>query len=319
MTRPYRETPVLFGPDRSLFGILCEPTDQGGWRGPAVVMPSAGLLHRVGANRIHVLHARALARTGVTSLRFDLSGVGDSARRGGVTSLSEAVACDLNEALDFVGESRGITAFVIFGLCSAAYDGLRLAIRDPRVVGVVAIDVFAEYRTTRFVLTHYGRRILRWGSWRRAFARPMGALSVLFRRVRRFESARSDVFMGVRPSLSYSELDSILRTLGNRRVRSLFLHTGGLEEEYNYEHQFRDCYPDHVRSGMVSHGYFPDSTHTFTHPQDRDALLARVTRWIAETTFTRGPAGDAPDGVRDCETQAGAVAVNRGSGPVRTG
>lgn len=321
MTRPYRETPVLFGSERSLFGILCEPTDPGGWDGPAVVMSSAGVLHRVGANRIHVLHARALARSGITSLRFDLSGVGDSARRAGVMTLNEAVELDLKEALDFVGTSRGIDSFILFGLCSAAYDGLQLAVRDRRVAGVVAIDVFAEYRTARYVLTHYGRRILRWGSWRRAIARPRAALSVLAHRVRRAEPSGSDAIVGVRPSLSYAQLDSILRTLGNRGVRSLFLHTGGLEEEYNYEHQFRDCYPDHVRSGLVSHGYFPASTHTFNRQRDREALLARVTRWIAETTFK--PAGrDVPrQGVGAPSTMAGPVAtdLDEGVSPGRAG
>ena len=72
------ERPVMIGADRNLMGIVCEP--DGPWPAsrPAMIMLNAGLIHRVGPNRLHVRLARELAARGFLSLRLDLSGRGDS-------------------------------------------------------------------------------------------------------------------------------------------------------------------------------------------------------------------------------------------------
>src|SRR5262249_27402146 len=78
-----RETP-LFLPvagegSRSLFGIHTEPLDPPrGKRSPMVLFLNAGAVHRVGPNRMYVDLARSWAEHGLTSLRLDLSGLGDS-------------------------------------------------------------------------------------------------------------------------------------------------------------------------------------------------------------------------------------------------
>lgn len=287
MSLSYREKPVQFGDDRGLFGILCVPSHEGPAEGPVVVMPNSGLIHRVGANRIHVLLARALAEQGIRSLRFDLSGIGESERRTGAMSLDEAVYRDAVDALDFVAGQQQADSFVLLGLCSGAYDGLQLATRDLRVVGVVAIDVFGSFRNSRHVFVHYARRFFRFESWRKAVSRPGGALVALLERAGTAKRPQRAIDRAVRPSLSRRELDSMLHSMKEQHVQALFLFTGGLEENYNYEHQFRDCYPKHARSGRVSYGFFPDAKHTFTRPADRRALVARVTDWIAGTLFKR--------------------------------
>ncbi len=69
-----REQALLLGAWRSLVGVLSttasglEATDR-----PAVVILNSGIIHRVGANRMHVLLARTLAEKWHTVLRFDSS------------------------------------------------------------------------------------------------------------------------------------------------------------------------------------------------------------------------------------------------------
>jgi hypothetical protein len=287
MKPAYRERPVQFGANRGLFGILCTPAVANPEHQPIVVMPNSGLIHRIGTNRIHVLLARALAEQGIRSLRMDLSGIGESERRTDVTSLDESVHRDLSDAIDFLAAKHEGQSFAVLGLCSGAYDGLQIGKRDRRVVGVVAIDVFGTFRTPRHLFNHYRKRLLRKQSWRNAVSQPGAAAMALLERWREDDDPVATIAPDVRPLVSRSEMESILGTMNQRRVHSLFLFTSGLEDNYNYEHQFRNSYPTHVQNGRISYGFFPQSNHTFVRPSDRLALVAKVTAWFADTSFER--------------------------------
>ena len=95
-----RETILEFGPHRRLVGVLTRPESAERAGGDvAVVITNSGIIHRVGANRVHVRLARALAAAGVPCLRYDLPGIGDSARMsaGGdvetANQMATAAAC----------------------------------------------------------------------------------------------------------------------------------------------------------------------------------------------------------------------------------
>ena len=96
------ERAVVFGPDQTLVGIVTSPehAPAGGTR--AVIMANIGLHHRVGPYRLYVDLARRLAARGLVALRFDLSGLGDSAPRQDTLSDIERGASDLREAMDWL-------------------------------------------------------------------------------------------------------------------------------------------------------------------------------------------------------------------------
>jgi hypothetical protein len=77
-----KERAHTFGSHQGLVGITCEPDAGPGLDLPGFIFFNIGLNHRVGPQRVQVELARALAVQGFASLRFDLSGLGDSAPRG---------------------------------------------------------------------------------------------------------------------------------------------------------------------------------------------------------------------------------------------
>ncbi len=85
-----RERAVVFGDPPDLVGVLTEP--DGVCRDRGVIILNAGIIHRVGPNRLHVRMARALASLGFPVLRFDFSGQGDSGRRVDGPSYQESTA-----------------------------------------------------------------------------------------------------------------------------------------------------------------------------------------------------------------------------------
>ena len=160
-----RERAVLFGRERNLVGISCRPLETEPGR-PAVVFLNSGIVHRIGGNRIYVRLARALAREGVASLRFDLAGVGDSPIPPNAPAMSpaERTILDIDDALEFATSHLGAESFVIAGLCSGADNALRTMGRDARVVGSILLDLNA-HRTLGYWIRHYLRRATRLESW----------------------------------------------------------------------------------------------------------------------------------------------------------
>ena len=71
---------VQFGERRRLVGTL---TEASGPRDGGFVLLNAGVISRVGPQRLNVTLARAIARIGFTAFRFDLSGLGASRAANG--------------------------------------------------------------------------------------------------------------------------------------------------------------------------------------------------------------------------------------------
>ena len=84
LTPDIEEQPLL-GRDGRLFGILTRPADGAAPGRPAIILASAGAVHRIGANRLYVTMARAWAERGFPVLRLDIGGIGDSLPFPGMT------------------------------------------------------------------------------------------------------------------------------------------------------------------------------------------------------------------------------------------
>ena len=270
------EHAVLLAPTQSMVGVVTEAEVHDDRARPALVFLNAGLVHRVGPNRLHVRLARDAARRGFVSLRFDLSGIGDSAPRLDGSSVRTAALTDVRDALDFVAAEHRATSFILVGLCSGADLAFRAALADARVVGVILIDGL-PYTTARSRIHHYAMRLIRRGGWKRLFARD----HPVWRRLRRWRrppvrpgsaGRRRDV-----PPLR--EAEAGLRELARRGVRMLLLFTAG--REYSYGGQFRDMFPS-VRSDRIDVAFFRNADHTFTLRANQDMLLHTIDEWIAK-------------------------------------
>ncbi len=160
---PGRERIVRFGVRDGLAGILSVPR-QPRAAAPHVVLVNAGIVHRVGPNRLYVDTARRLSALGFTVLRFDLSGLGDSESATSGTSVSGSAIEDLRRALDYLESSRQAHRFVVGGLCAGADYSLMAAFDDPRIVGTILIDPTVA-RTRRSKIIHHLRRLQHLATW----------------------------------------------------------------------------------------------------------------------------------------------------------
>lgn len=136
----FAETPTRFGANSRLSGILCEPLH--GRSGATVLFLTSAYDRHAGWGRATVALARALARSGIPSLRFDTANVGDSppvpGRPDQVLYHSDQNA-DVSEAIDFL-ETRRLMPVVTAGRCSGAFLGFRASLVESRIAGNVSVN-----------------------------------------------------------------------------------------------------------------------------------------------------------------------------------
>jgi pimeloyl-ACP methyl ester carboxylesterase len=139
---------LCFGVSDALVGVLCEPTlARQAARAPAMLILNTGANPRVGNGRIAVRLARRLAALGVTSLRMDASGIGDSEAALGAAAddpavllFGPAVTNDVRAALDAL-EQRGFDRCMVVGVCSGAHRAFQAALTDHRIVGLALANL----------------------------------------------------------------------------------------------------------------------------------------------------------------------------------
>lgn len=271
-----------FGNDAVMSGILCLPGEIPPRPDTIVVMLNAGTQNRVGPYRLYVRLARSLAGCGFASLRFDLSGIGDSEARRDTLTAEERVMGDVREAMDHL-EQQGFRRFVLAGLCSGAVYAHKAATVDERVVGIVGLDGYA-YPTPRF----RARRLAYLG------ARPKKLLTIP-RRVAAAvgqgppgadaeDDPRDDEFGWEFPPRS--QVRDELQGLVDRGVQMLLLFSGTYRKHYNYLNQFREGFPDLDFGECLQEKHFVEADHVYSVMSTRQILVDCICGWM--NSFSAG-------------------------------
>lgn len=275
-----RESVCKFGKNGHLFGVLTQPADDVRVEGaPIALILNAGIVHRIGPFRMNVDIARQLASIGYSTLRMDLSGLGDSGVRTGKMEIENRAELDVQDAMTHLSETTGTNKFVIVGLCSGAYNAHCVCVKDNRIVGAVFMDGIV-FRTLGYFLRHKIGRLFKLRFWRNAIKR---------RRLKRLRGTATDESSAFAESeffggeLSKDKVIQDLAKLMNRGVQMLFLYTDGYDDICG-RNQFREMYGLRPDDGQLQVEYYPKSEHTFRLTENRRTACDRVTSWF-QTRF----------------------------------
>lgn len=274
------EVCVTFGVDKHLVGTLTLP-DRPTAGMPAMLLMNSGVIHRIGPHRINVKLARALAGEGMTSLRFDLSGQGDSRLPNRAAGYETQSIIDIRAAMDHVQRTTGIERFAIAGICSAADHGLVTALEDPRVIALWMMDGYAyPTRKTRFLrywMPMNGRIVT---AVTRALWSRLRAFPAMLRATREHGADEgNDVYFG-RQLLPRSVYAQHMRALVDRGVAVFLMYSGSLLDRYNYAGQLRDGFGRDPFVDRVRCDFVPDIDHTVTTVASQRRLVAIVCDWV---------------------------------------
>ncbi len=322
------ESTHVFGSEDRLVGVATRLS--GGRAKLGVVLINAGVIHRVGPHRSAVKLARALAPLGVTVLRFDLSGVGDSRLSTRAAPYHEQAVEDVRDAMDLLRAEFGLQRFVLFGICSGAVHACSTALADDRVAGVVMFDGYAYPNWKTPLAT----------AWQMARVLPPGQLfGKAVRQVRKVvdrlsggaapvasaltvdapsgtaagpaASAPAPVKVAspnpppARPSaearngptdggatLSQQQFRTTMQTLIARGVQVYLIYSGSVRELYSYANQLRDTFGRNSFLRHIRHDFFPTVDHTLTTLDGQRQIERAMRHWVA--TRMLGEAEPAP-------------------------
>ena len=287
---PFTEEALLLGPIKSLVGVITRPAAATRRSdAPLFVILNAGIIHRVGPNRMSVRLARAMAREGFSVLRFELSSLGDSGPRSDDLPLVEAAVADVRDALDTLDDVRQVRRVVLMGLCSGADLSVIYAGSDKRVVGIVLLDP-AIPRTRGYYVRHFARRILRPQAWRK-----LATGGPAYWRTLRLRDGRAAGAPGSEPQLPLLErpevrtfLEQSYAKAAAQAVQMLAVFTAGPQYRHNSARQLLEAFPNVPFGRRLRLEYFSESDHTFSSEADRARLIDLVVGWARATQFGAG-------------------------------
>lgn len=285
----FSETPVRFGQYRRLSGILCEPV--GPRRGATVVFVTSAYDRHCGWGRSTLYLARELARAGISSLRFDTANAGDSPPRPGEPEqvlYGSGQNLDLQEAVTFL-KSLDDRPIIAAGRCSGAYLAMQCAEADPRINGVVAVNIATfRWKTGRSVedavsnagrsLGEYGVRALRLETVKRLLRGEVNVVSALSHIANGlWARIRNRALGAVRFWLPHGRsVSALFRNLqeANKPVTLLYSENDyGLEE---FDYYFGQGGGRLSAFPNVSVTMIPEADHNLTPPYARETYLSAI-------------------------------------------
>ncbi len=270
---------VVFGDYEHLVGVFDKPSSCT-VPDTAVMMITPGMLHHAGPFRLHVDLARSLSRQAIASLRFDLSGIGESLGVGASGQSLQRAASEIRQAIDYLEREHAINQVIVFGLCSGADDALFATTLDDRIVGLISLDGLG-YRTPRYywhrLINHYAARMVR----------PRELKRIAHRILDRGESVPRSLPVGsdVREYPVRNLATEQLSMLADRGVRMHFIYTGGVADYYNHAEQFFHMFPSLVDRAGISTRFFESMDHTAFLCEDREQLVDHIVATVA-SAFT---------------------------------
>lgn len=269
------EETLVLGDSQHLVATITTPINLPDGAPPVVaLLTNSGVIPRSGPNRMNVHLARQFADMGIRSVRFDLSGLGDSSRPAQPKPMMEQWIADCQAIMDHIEQQHGRTRFLMIGFCSGAEVAHLLALQDDRLRAALLWDMYA-YPTLASRLRYQLFRLQRLG-W-------IGLLHKVRDRIKRLLWPGSVPIKPARPPAipsSPPDRDELTRRLEALTQKGVVLHFSfgeGNPHWFNHDGQFR---------AMFRHAPFLEHV-TFRFLREADHLMAASRAQVAFLRMTR--------------------------------
>jgi exosortase A-associated hydrolase 1 len=268
-TPDWREEAMVFdGAGTRLPGILTRPAAPAGIG--LVILPG-GAQYRAGAHRQNVILARALARHGITCLRFDASGMGDAT---GDHPGFAAYGADLAHAMAALkAAAPGTDRVYLCGLCDGA-SAVTLNLAAVPAAGAILLNPWArdaQSLAATHLKTHYPQRALSPEFWRKLLTgriNPIEKAGEILGTVRRSRRAGTGDSLGDR-------LTAALKAV--RRPVLVVLAGKDLTAA-----EFEGAVLDRLTPGIVTVARIEGADHTFSRAVWWQAAIDRIGAWLVD-------------------------------------
>jgi len=284
-----REQVVFFGKSKSLVGVITEPhsaSENGCY--PAVIILNAGLLHRIGPNRLYVKIARLMATSGFFVLRFDFSGIGDSNARTDNLPFDKSSISETQEAMNYIGSIRSIKNFILVGICSGANVAFNTACLDHRVVGVIGIngsysdsqelEGLNQYLKNSIKERYYRKNLFNHRSWLRLITGKSNISGIV-----RFLINKTKSVLSQNENMPFEKIHSMKwSSLINRGVNVFLIYSEGSLALDTFRLLLKNRISGLITSGRMIVEVVQNSDHVFTLLWSQNILIDIIHQWVRD-------------------------------------
>ncbi|MDH3450761.1 MAG: alpha/beta fold hydrolase, partial [Gammaproteobacteria bacterium] len=275
------EEALLLGPGQSNVGVFTPAADNTDAQSDmAAICITAGLLHHVGPHRMHVLLARALTTKGISTLRFDLSGIGDSSVRSDDLPAQEVSVQEINDAINAL-EKRGFKRFILFGICSGAAQALRAATGNPKIAGLILVNTGSDDGNTEVDPRPAAQFYLKYSFWN------LNAWKNLFTGKVKYRALIITLFSALIQKLkgNNKNVTSVGKRLQSRIQPFMQQGTSILIVLSDRHAQIYTLYQkafEKLQCAQFNTLVYADTDHLFTSLSLQQDLIDRICQWSAE-------------------------------------
>lgn len=281
------EHPELIG--TRLFGVVCRPVSDA--EKAVIIFLNMAYAPHIGWGGLWVDAARALARRDVTTLRIDLSDIGESpADPEGPDQVvySDSQLNDVHAVIRHV-RSHTTRPILLAGICSGAHSALYAGAANPEVAGIISInqlrlvldpdeDVESLLMAGARPLSDYKRRAFSLATYKRVFSGdvdlPIAARNIAGHARDRMARAMSPYLGGLtKLGRLRRELFRLLRGLHLRKVPVIFISCrtdGSLDQQRLYFG--KDLAGQKAFPGL-RHVLLENADHTLSPPAVRQQVI----------------------------------------------
>jgi len=297
----------------ALHCMLTRPPAGVARRDLACLLLSPGVKMRVAPHRLYRKLAGQFLARGITVMRVDFHGLGDSEGELPETQLDQLYrqvqlgrhVPDVLAAMDWLADHEKIGRFLVGGLCGGALTGLLAAERDTRVIGLYALgmptvldasgahaaDVMTQGQLNR-VRGIYLRKIFDVASWRRLLTarsdyrtilRSIGGALGLRTRGKGGPSPVEVPAPATPPAanLNHGFVRAMFQLLG-RGSPALMVFSGADRLHWEYEEKFARPWAASLArfSQLLELEMIPNANHVISDPQWLDQARHITAQWL---------------------------------------
>jgi pimeloyl-ACP methyl ester carboxylesterase len=263
-----------------------------------VLLINSGSVHSIGPNRLWVRLARSWAARGMTVVRLDISGLGDSpARTGRMENVvySAEAGDDIASAVRYMREQLHVQECYLLGLCSGAFHGFKAAVSGVPLVFTVLInpltffwelgkpleDGIKSYEVVAQA-SNYRRKIFSLEPWRKLLSGQLDVRYLLAFAGRKLGSLIRPGMEAMAHLLHIPLKEDLARELlvASRTGVQHFVFAAGEPGIVLLRSQGKRNLAHLLSNKRVTIDVVPDADHTFTQLQARDRLVEVLDRLI---------------------------------------
>ena len=279
-------TTFEFGPNECLTGAITDPPHGGATIGAVI----AGM----GIAELRV--ARTLASLGIVTLQIRER----EAAADWKAALNTRGVRNFKEAFALLREQRGVQRFICMGNCGRGSVAFRVALDDPRVIGLILSNPHISPALT--IKEAYAKRLLSPASWKQLLAGKANlsyhlpnirllAMSLLRRVARISEKELIDQSGHNQDATMPDRFDERVGHLVRRGVKVLMAFSENDEGLTYFRRLYGESFEGMEAVPGLSIELLPTTTHIPSHDNAAaTALVSMVDRWAHDSGFTTPPA-----------------------------